>query len=167
MAKTKYFVFLLLALIACENQSASEKKANADIEKLNKTWVVNSLSYDAGIPDSVRLEDTALELYFGTCNYMDDAPSLLCAGSYTYDGIASELNYQYLFDLSQYKLAFRQEDVPGAPALTEAQKVKLQKVVNLMSGNWKLVADGEMLSGEMKSSVMDHGGLVKFTAKRK
>ncbi len=50
---------------------------------------------------------------------------------------------------------------------TAAQKVEGEKVINLMNGKRPLAIEGEILTGEMKSSINNNDGLVKFSAKRK
>ncbi len=163
------FLFILVFLSSCEHQSNSEKKGNAEIKKLNKTWIVNSISYDAGVADSLKLPEVSFELYFGDCNYQDNAPSLFCDGQYVFDSVPRGLIYQYQFESNQFSLRFGNDATslsqPVTP--TKSQAIAIQKLINLLNGNWTIVANGETLTGEMKSSIINNGGLVKFTAKRK
>ena len=166
MKQTITFLFTIFLLSACE--SKKEKLIKAEFTKIQAHWVINSFSFSANTPDSVKSVLKNGEMILNKCNYDDkrfNTDAVVCGGDIEISSVLLSLSYRYLFDkrLYVFQLAVNNKD----PTFIDKKNGPHQKIRNLIEGEWDVSVTDNSLTAKQVLSYLESKYLVSFTAVKK
>ncbi|MFN4145192.1 MAG: hypothetical protein ACK4GN_05155 [Runella sp.] len=169
MNKITLHLIILLTLFCC--QSSEEKFINAEFNKIQGHWLINSFENRTTIPNatggSIAKRLKTGEMILNNCKYTEKSfsvPGRSCGGNFQINGYLYGLSYQYDYASKLYTISLSVPHGTNGKPLDDAFDKSL---IDLLYGEWTLEVFDNQLKATQRKGFNDFNTLVSFTATRK
>ena len=160
------FILAVVLFSACESEK--EKLIRSEFTKIQAHWVINSFTFSANTPDSLKNDLKKGEMILRKCNYDDKknkTDALACSGEIEINKFSFGIFYRYLYDERLYEFALAV--LNGDATYQNKPNNPHQRIARLMNGEWDITATDNTLTAKQTKNQRGLPYLVSFTAVKK